>query len=137
LLTGSIPTHTQTACKRFILCHRDRFGWHLVTQAGALLLTVGHDRFFNATGDLLLRPIRSPHKPIEARELQEQTHEANPAGPNFSTHQMYPQNQSMEEGETRDAVKKRDDSRTLVQALLVVVTQIFVCRRLGVHHPCR
>src|SRR5712691_3174552 len=102
------------ACKRFILRQRDRFGRHLVTQARTLLLTVCHDRFFHAAVDLLLRPIRSPYKAIEARELQEQTYEANPAGPHFGTDQVYPQNQSMQEGETRDAVKKRDDSRTLV-----------------------
>jgi hypothetical protein len=63
--------------------------------------------------------IGSADKPIEARYPQEQTHQANPTGPHFGTHQVYRQDQSMEEGETGDTLKKRHDSWTLIEVLLV------------------
>ena len=116
---GLDPHQAQTAGKRFILRHRDVFGGHLVSQARALLLAVRHDRLFHATVDLLLRPIGSPDKPIEARELQEQTHQANPTGTHFGTHQVDREDQAMQEGETGDTVKKGHDRGTLVEALLV------------------
>ena len=116
---GVHPHQAQTARKRFILRHRDVFGWHLVRQTRALLLAVRHDRFFHATVDLLLRPIGSADKPIEARELQEQTHQANPTGAHLDTHQVERQDQAMQEGETGHAVKKRHDRGTRIEALLV------------------
>ena len=39
-----------------------------------------------ATVDLLLGPIRSPHKPVATRELRYQVHEANPAGTYLKTY---------------------------------------------------
>jgi hypothetical protein len=56
---------------------------------------------------------------MEACELQEQTHQANPAGPHFGTHERYREDQARQEGKTGDAVEKRHDSRTRVEALLV------------------
>jgi hypothetical protein len=58
-------------------------------------------------------------KPIEARDPQEQTHEANPTGPHFGVDQVERHNQPMQEGETRYTVKKGRDSRTLIKTLLV------------------
>ena len=43
-------------------------------------MAVSHDRFFHAGVDLLLRPIGGTDKPIEPREREEQTHQANPTG---------------------------------------------------------
>lgn len=40
-------------------------GGDLVSQPLALVLTINHDRFFDATVDLLLGTIRGPHKLIE------------------------------------------------------------------------
>ena len=116
---GLDPHQAQTARKRFILRQRDVFGGHLVRQTRALLVAVRHDRLFHVTVDLLLRPIGSPDKPIEARQLQEQTHQANPTGAHLDTHQMERQDQAMQEGETGDAVKKRHDRGTRIEALLV------------------
>src|SRR5262249_50053936 len=113
------PHQTQTARTRFLLRHRHRFGWHLVRQTGTFLLAIRYDRGFNAPVDLLLRPVGSADKPMEARELSQQTHQTNPTGPDFGTHQVYRQNQTMEEGETGDAMKKCHDSGTRVEALLV------------------
>ena len=116
---GLHPHQAKPACKRFILRQRDVFGGHLLRQTRALLLAVRHDRFFHVTVDLLLRPIGGPDKAIEARELQEQTHQANPTRTDFDTHQMEREDQAMQEGETGDALKKRHDSGTRIEALLV------------------
>jgi hypothetical protein len=110
---------TETTRTGFILRHRDLFGGHLVRQPRALLVAVHHDGLFHATVDLVLRPIRGADKPIETRHLQQQTHQANPTGTHFGTHQMERQHQAMQEGKTGHTVKKRHDSRTLVEALLV------------------
>ena len=64
------PNHTQTTRKGFILRHRDVFGWHLASQARTLLVAVRHDRLFNTTVDLLLRPIGGANNPMQARDLQ-------------------------------------------------------------------
>jgi hypothetical protein len=116
---GLDPHQAQTACKRFILRERDRFGGHRVSQPCTLFLAVRHDRFFNATVHLLLGPIRRPHKPVETCQLHKPTHQTHPAGPHCGTHQMYREDQAMPEGKTGDAVKKRHDRRTLVEALVV------------------
>jgi len=103
------PHQTQTARKRFILRQRDHFVGHLVSQTHAFLLAVRHDGLFYATVDLLLRAVGGADKPIEARELQEQTHQANPTGTHFGIHQVGRQHQPMQEGETCNTVKKRHD----------------------------
>ena len=98
---------TETTRTGFILRHRDLFGGHLVRQPRALLVAVHHDGLFHATVDLVLRPIRGADKPIETRHLQQQTHQANPTGTHFGTHQMERQHQAMQEGKTGHTVKKR------------------------------
>ena len=113
------PHHTQTARKGFILRHRDGFGGHLTSQARTLLVTVRHDSRFHATVDLVRRAIGGADNPMEAREPQEQTHQANPTGPHVGLPQVERQHQPMEEGETRNTVKKRHDNGALIEALLV------------------
>jgi hypothetical protein len=103
------PHQAQTACKHFILRHRELFGWHLVSQTCAFLVAIRHDRFFHATVDLRLRAIRGTDKPIEARELQSQTNQATPTGANLDTPPVERQDQAMQAGETGDAVKKGHD----------------------------
>src|SRR5205085_4084638 len=49
---------------------------------------VGHHRVFNVDIDLLLSPIGGCDKAVETRQVQEETHQANAAGPDFDTHQM-------------------------------------------------
>src|SRR2546423_9385266 len=113
------PNQTETTRKGFVLRHADVFGWHLVRQTLALVAAVCHDRLLNATVDLLLGPIRSPHKSIQSRQLQYEAHQANPTGTHFGTDQVERQNEAMQEGETGNTVKKRHDSRTLVEAIRV------------------
>jgi hypothetical protein len=88
LLTGSMPTQTQTAGKRLILRHGDICRWHLLSQARRLLRLVGHHGVFHVTVHLLLRPKGGPHKSIETRQRQHETHQANPAGANLDKHHM-------------------------------------------------
>lgn len=116
---GFHPHQTQTACTRFILRQRDLLGWHLLSQARARLAAGCHDRFCNAMVDLLLRPLGGADKPIAARDLPSQTHQAHPTGPHFDTHQVDRQDQAMQEGATSDAVKKRHDRGTLIKARLI------------------
>jgi hypothetical protein len=113
------PHQAQTARKRFILRQRHRFGGHLVRQTGTLLVAVRHDRVFHTTVDLLLGPIGGADKPIEARDPQEQTPQANPTGPHFGINEVERQHQPMQESEPGDTVKKRHDRGTLIKVLLV------------------
>ena len=88
-------------------------------QPCALFVAVRHDSLLNSPVDLLLRPIRGADKAIEARKLQEQTHQANPTRTSLDTHQVDRQDQSMQEGQTGDAVKKRYDRGMLIKVLWV------------------
>ena len=99
--------------------HGDVFGWHRAREACTLLLAVGHDGLLHTTVNLVLCPIRSADKAIEARELQEQTHQTNPTRAYLDTDQVDGQDQAMQERETWHALEKRHDRGTLVQALLI------------------
>jgi hypothetical protein len=90
-----------------------------VSQPRTLFLAVRHDRLLHATVPLLLRPIRGADKPIEARDLSPETHETNPTGAYFGTHQGYPQDQAMQESKPRRPLKKLNDRRTRVESLLI------------------
>ena len=52
-------------------------------------------------------------------EADQQTHQANATGTHFGTHQVDRDNQAMQEGQPRSTVKKGDDSRVLVETLLI------------------
>jgi len=56
---------------------------------------------------------------MAARELQEQAHQAHPAGAHLDTHQVDCQDQPMQEGETRHTLEKRHDGGTRIEALLL------------------
>src|SRR5262245_23412673 len=124
LLEHSVVTHrlhadqTQTAGKRLILRHGDIVRWHLLSQARLLLMLGGPHGFFHVTVHLLLGPIRRPHEPVQARQLQQQTHQANAASSHLDTHHMPCQDETMQESEPRRTVKKRHNRRTLVKSLL-------------------
>src|SRR5439155_19730164 len=66
-----------------------------------------------------LRPIRSPHEPVETCQLQHEAHQAYPAGTDLHTDQMERQDQAMQESQAGDAMKKRHDCGTLIKGLLV------------------
>ena len=116
---GVHPHEAKATCQCFILRQRDVFGRHLVSQTRAFLLAVRRDRFFHVTVDLVLRPIRSADKPIETRELQEQTNPAYPTSANFRTHQVDPEHQSVQKGQPRGTVQKGHDGRTRFEVFLV------------------
>src|SRR6266571_5456335 len=116
---GVYPHQAQTARQRFIQRHRHLFRRHLVRQTCAFFLAVRHHRFFNVAVDLLLRPIGRADKPIEARELQQQTHQANPTGTNLNTHHVECDDEPMQEGETGNTLEKRHDRGTGIEAVLV------------------
>src|SRR5712691_1381314 len=105
--------------KRFILRHGDVCGWPRAREACTLLLAVGHEGLLHTTVNLVLCPIRSADKAMEARERQEQTHQANPTRAYLDTDQVDGQDQAMQERETWHALEKRHDRGTLVQALLI------------------
>jgi hypothetical protein len=120
IVAHRLYTHQrQTTGKGFILRQRDVFGWHLMSQTRTLFVAVRHYGFFHATVDLLLRAVRGADKSIETRYPQEQTRQANPTGTHFGIHQVERHNQLMQEGETRNTVKKRHDNGALIEALLV------------------
>src|SRR5215831_13972584 len=108
----------QTACKGFILGHGDLLRGHRARQTRRLLPPVGDHGLFNLTVDLLLRPKRSPHKPIQPRHLQQETHQANPTRADFDTDYMERQYEAMEEGESGHTLKERDHLGTCIEAIL-------------------
>ena len=116
---GFDSPQTQTACKGLILGHSNLLRGHLVRQARALVMAVRHDGFFHATVALGLRPKGGANKSIESGHLQPEAAQANPTGANLHTHQVDRQDQSVQEGETGNAVKKRHDSRTRIEAFLI------------------
>src|SRR5262252_234156 len=107
IVTHRLHTHqAQTARKGFILHKRDVFGGHSLREPRTLLTAVRHHGFFHTTVHLLLGPIRRPHKAIEPRQRQEQTHQANAAGANLDIEHMQRDNPAMQEGEPGDTLKK-------------------------------
>jgi len=78
-----------------------------------------NDGLLHLTVDLVLRPIGSRDEAIKTGEFHQQTHEANATGTHFRTYQVYPEHQTMQESETWNALAKRHDRGTLVQAFLI------------------
>ena len=109
----------QPAGKRFILGHGEVFGGHVFGQTRTFLSAVRHDGLLHLTVDLVLRPIGRRDKAIKTGEFHQQTHQANATGPHFRTYQVYPEHQTMQEGQTWNALEKRHDGGTLVQAFLI------------------
>ena len=109
----------QSAGKRFILGQRDGFGGHVLCQPCAFLLAIPHNRFLHLAVDLLLDAIGGSNKAIEACEFEQQTHQAHATGTPFCAHQMYPENETMQEGQPRRALKKNYDGGMFVEALLI------------------
>jgi hypothetical protein len=88
-----------------------------VRQPCTLLTAVRHDGYFHATVHLLLGSVRRPHKPIETRQRQEKTHQANAAGAKLNTDHKPRDDQTMHEGKTRYAVKQGHDFETGIEAV--------------------
>jgi hypothetical protein len=97
----------------------DVFGGHGFGQACTFLVAIRHDRLLYLAVDLLLDAIGSHHKAVKGREVKQQTHQANAAGAHFGAHQVNGDNQAMQEGKPRGTVKKGDNRRVLVEALVV------------------
>jgi hypothetical protein len=85
---GFDSDQAQTACKGFILHRGALLGGHLLGQAEGCLTLVRHYGFCNVTVALLLRAIGGAHTPMEPRDLQEQTHQANPTRADFDKYHM-------------------------------------------------
>ncbi len=78
----------KAARKRFVLRHREVFAGHVLGQACGFVLAVGDHRFFNPAVHLLLSPIGGRDKVVKARQVEQETHQAHAARPNFDADQM-------------------------------------------------
>ena len=78
----------KAAGKRFILSHREVFVGHVLGQAYGFIVALGHHRWFHVDIDLRLSPRGGRHNAVETRQMQEETHQANAACPDFDTDQM-------------------------------------------------
>jgi len=78
----------KAARKRFVLRHREVFAGHVLGQACGFVLAVGDHRFFNPAVHLLLSPIGSHDKAVNARQLDENTHQTNANRPDFDADEM-------------------------------------------------
>jgi len=81
--------------KRFVLGHRDGFAGHVLGQACGFSVAVGDHRLFNVEIDLLMSPIGGRHKAVQPRQIQEETHQANAARPDFDTNKMESNHESV------------------------------------------
>jgi hypothetical protein len=109
----------QSAGTRFILGHRDGFGGHGWCQPCAVLLAIPHHCCLHLAVDLLLDARGGSNKALEACEFAQPTHQAHAPGPHCRAHQMSPENETMQEGQPRRAVKKHHDGGMFVEALVV------------------
>src|SRR5882724_6863736 len=108
----------KTAGTRFLRRHCDILGCHALSQALGLLTRVSHHSLFNTAIDALLRSKGGTHKPIESRHLSQAADQANPTCADFDKHHMESQDQSMEEGKTRNALKKLHHMGTGIKPIL-------------------
>jgi len=67
----------------------------------------------------VLRPIGGRDKAIKTGEFHQQTHQADATGTHFRTHQVYPEHQTMQEGQPWGTVEKGYDSGMFVKTFLI------------------
>jgi hypothetical protein len=82
-------------------------------------VAICHDRLLYLAINLLLDAIGGRHKAVKSRELEQQTDQANAAGAHFGTDQVNGDNQAMQKGKPWGTAKKGDNSRVLVEALVI------------------
>jgi len=93
--------------KGFILRHGAILRRHALRQAWRLLMGVYHHGCFNLVIDLLLCPKGGANEPMQPRHLQKEADEPNPTRTNLDKHHLERQDQSMEEGKTRNAQRRK------------------------------
>jgi hypothetical protein len=77
----------QATGTRFVLGHREVFWGPILGQAWGLGVAVGNDRLFTLEVHLLLSPIGGGPKAVKASQVEEETHQAHAAGPDFDADQ--------------------------------------------------
>ena len=92
---GVYGDETEAAGKRFVLGDSAVLFGHRLGQSCGFILVVSHHRLFNLNIDLLLCPIGGRHKAVETRQIQEETHQANAAGPDFDADHMESHHESV------------------------------------------
>ena len=85
----------QATGKRFVLGHGEVFVGHVLGQAYGFIVALGHHRVFHLDIDLLLRPIGGCHKAVETRQMEEETHQADTARPDFDVDEMAGNHEAM------------------------------------------
>src|SRR5499427_5352157 len=108
----------QAAGKRFVLGHGEVFVGHVRGQAYSFIVAIGHHRVFHLDIDLLLSSIGGRHKAVETRQMQEETHQANAACPDFDTDKMASNHESVEERQSGTALKEVGDVRTNIEGVV-------------------
>ena len=99
----------QATGTRFVLGHREVFWGHVLGQAWGLGVAVGNDRLFNLEVHLLLSPIGGGHKAVKAGEVEEETHQAHAACPDFDAEQMEGKHQAVSECQSGTALQELGD----------------------------
>src|SRR5262245_34525723 len=119
---GALGVHrhqAQPAGTGCILGQGDGFGGHVLCPPCACLLAIPHERLLHLTVDLLLGAIGGADKAVKARAGEQETHQANATSTDLDTDQVDGQDQARQEGEARDALEKRDDGGTFIEAFVV------------------
>ena len=78
----------QSAREGFVLGHGDDFAGHVLGQARGFSLAVIDDGLFDLKVDLLLRSIGSGDKPVQTREVEQETDQTNATSTDLDTDQM-------------------------------------------------
>jgi hypothetical protein len=73
---------------------------------------------FNLAVHLLLSPIGGGHKAVKASQVEEETHQAKAAGPDFDADQREGNHESVEEGQSGTAVQELGDMVADIERLV-------------------
>ena len=92
---GVYGDETEAAGKRFVLSDSEVLFGHRLGQAWGLGVVIVDYRLFNVNIDLLLCPIGGRYKAVETRQIQEETNQANAAGPDFDADHMESHHESV------------------------------------------
>jgi hypothetical protein len=96
----------KTACEGFVLGHGDDLARQGLGQARGFRVLVGDNGLFDLNVDLLLSPVGSCNKAVQAGEVEQETNQTNTARTDLDTDEMQSQNEPMKECQARTALKK-------------------------------
>ena len=110
--------------KRLILADCDLFWLHPFRQTPFFLMPKRHNSLLHRHTDLLVRTIRSSHKPGQTAQLQKQANQTDATGTHLGHHKMGGKHQAMEELHTGRRLKKCHHLRRCIKGILTLLPML-------------